>query len=52
MSSSEILVAVLSAAEAHGEPAVHPWIIGGGVLLILLLMLAGVVGFGGGRDHS
>ena len=45
-------LAVISAAEEAGEAAVNPWIIGGGVLAFLLLLLFGLVAFGGGRDHS
>ena len=41
-----------AAAEEAGEPAVNPWVIGGGAFLVLLLLLIGVVAFGGGRDHS
>lgn len=52
MQISLTALAVLQAAEEHGEPAVNPWIIGGGVLAILLLALAILVAFGGGRDHS
>lgn len=52
MQISLTALAVLQAAEEHGEPAVNPWFVGGGALLILLLMLAGLVWFGGGRDHS
>lgn len=56
MAFSETLVvpmtALLRVAEEVGEPAVSPWLIGGGTLAILLLMLVGVVAFGGGRDHS
>lgn len=46
------LTAVLQAAEESGEPAVSPWLVGGGVFALLLLLLIGVVAFGGGRDHS
>lgn len=46
------LTAVLQAAEESGEPAVSPWLVGGIALAILLLLLIGVVAFGGGRDHS
>lgn len=49
---NEFVLAVVRAAEEHGEPAVHPWFIGGATLAILLLMLVGLVAFGGGRDHS
>lgn len=52
MQISATALAVLQAAEEHGEPAVHPWIIGGGSLAVLLLMLIAVIAFGGGRDHS
>lgn len=52
MLNSQTVLAVLSAAEEAGEPAVNPWIIGGGVLLFLLLLLVGLVWFGGGREHS
>lgn len=45
-------LAVLSAAEEHGEAAVNPWIIGGGVLALLLLLLVVLIAFGGGREHS
>ena len=45
-------LAVVSAAEEAGEPAVNPWVVGGGVLAFLLLLLFGLVSFGGGRDHS
>lgn len=44
-------LAVVSAAE-ESEPAVNPWLIGGGTLAILLLVLFALVAFGGGRDHS
>ena len=52
MQISQTALAVLQAAEEHGEPAVNPWIIGGGALGILLLALMALVFFGGGRDHS
>ncbi len=49
---NEFVLAVVRAAEEHGEPAVHPWLVGAGALAILLLMLVGLIAFGGGRDHS
>ena len=52
MQISQTALAVIRAAEEHGEPAINPWFIGGGTLLLLLLLLAGVVFFGGGREHS
>ncbi|NYJ00837.1 hypothetical protein HNR19_001535 [Nocardioides thalensis] len=52
MQISQTVLAVIQAAEEHSEPAVNPWLIGGGTLLLLLLLLFGLVAFGGGRDHS
>lgn len=52
MQISLTALAVVQAAEEHGEPAVNPWFIGGGALAILLFLLLGLVLFGGGRDHS
>ncbi|GAA3537056.1 hypothetical protein [Nocardioides daeguensis] len=49
---SQVALLVARAAEEHGEPAVNPWFIGGGVLTFLLFLLVGLVWFGGGRDHS
>jgi hypothetical protein len=49
---SQVSALLVRAAEAHGEPAVNPWFIGGGVLAFLLFLLLGLVWFGGGRDHS
>jgi hypothetical protein len=40
------------AAEAESEPAVHPYVIGGVTLVLLLVLLLAVVSFGGGREHS
>ena len=46
--------AILLAAETseHGEPAVHPYVIGALAFGLLLVLLAAVVSFGGGREHS
>lgn len=52
MQISLTALAVLQAAEEHGEPAINPWFVGGGALAILLVVLAGLIIFGGGRDHS
>jgi hypothetical protein len=38
-----------SAGESDG---VNPWVIGGLILGLLLLVLLAVVAFGGGREHS
>ena len=46
--------AITLAAESseHGDPVVHPYVIGAIALGILLVLLAAVVSFGGGREHS
>ncbi len=43
---------ILQQAAEHAEPAIHPYVIGAGVLFILLALLVAVVWFGGGREHS
>lgn len=30
----------------------HPYFIGGGILLLLLALVAGLLAFGNGREHS
>jgi capsular polysaccharide biosynthesis protein len=40
------------AAEAESESAVSPYLVGGIVLALLLVLLLAVVSFGGGREHS
>ena len=52
MSLSLITTAVLRAAEEAGDPAVPAWAIGALALGILLVLLIGLVSFGGGREHS
>lgn len=37
---------------AEHEPALSPYAIGIGVFVVLLVMLAGLLMFGAGRDHS
>jgi hypothetical protein len=49
---SQTALAVIQAAEESGDPAVNPWFVGGGILLFLLLVMTGLVVFGGGRDHT
>ena len=41
----------LAAEEHNTNPAMH-WLIGGVALGILLALLAGLMIFGGGREHS
>ncbi|MDQ3615174.1 MAG: hypothetical protein M3393_00795 [Actinomycetota bacterium] len=43
---------VTAAAEVHSEPVVHPYVVGAVTLLLLLAMMAGLLMFGKGRDHS
>ena len=39
-------------SEAASEPAVSPYLIGIGTFLVLMAMVAGLIMFGAGRDHS
>lgn len=43
---------ILTASEAHSEPAVNPYVIGGIALAILMVSLLIVMSIGGGREHS
>jgi hypothetical protein len=52
MLSSQTVLAVVRAAGEHGEPAIHPYAVGGIALGILLLLLLGLLAFAGGREHS
>ena len=45
-------VITLAAESGHGEPAVHPYVVGAVALGLLLALLLAVVSFGGGREHS
>ncbi len=50
-----MVLALITFAEeaAHSEGAdATPYIIGVGVFIFLLALLAGLVAFGGGREHS
>ncbi|HEY3015986.1 MAG TPA: hypothetical protein VGJ41_12795 [Nocardioides sp.] len=40
------------AAEAETSGGVNHWVVGGIALGILLLLLAGLLSFGAGREHS
>jgi hypothetical protein len=48
MSLAPLLV---TAAEAESS-GINPYWVGGGVLLIFVLLMAGLLAFGAGRDHS
>ena len=50
MANSLITLAVESAAHEGG--GLHPYVIGVGTLVLLLVLLLAVVAFGGGREHS
>ena len=43
---------ILAAAEAEAGSGINPWLVGVGVFVLLLVLLGGVMAFGGGRDHS
>ncbi|GAA1930283.1 hypothetical protein GCM10009737_35290 [Nocardioides lentus] len=49
---SSIAPYVVLASEAAGEPEISVWLVGAITFAILLILLAVVVGIGGGRDHS
>ena len=40
----------LAASDASG--GINPWLVGVGVFVLLLVLLGGLLAFGGGRDHS
>lgn len=45
------LIIVAAEVAEHGEPAVHPYLVGAIALAILLLALVGLLMFGKGREH-
>ena len=52
LSALSIPAVQMAAESSHGEPAVHPYVIGAIALAILLGMLLALISFGGGREHS
>jgi len=46
------LMPLVTVAAAESGGGVNHWYVGIGVFLTLLLMLGGLLAFGGGRDHS
>ena len=53
LSALTVLAATVSAVESeHGEPAIHPYAVGGIALALLLVIVLAVISFGGGREHS
>ena len=47
-----LLLAATQAEEATHELPASPWVIGGIILALFLLMLMGLLSFGKGREHS
>jgi hypothetical protein len=48
-----VLSTIVLASESHEEVSeALNWTVGGGILLILLALLAALVAFGAGREHS
>jgi uncharacterized membrane protein len=43
------LVVLAAASEASG---INPYVVGGVILLILIVLMAALLAFGRGRDHS
>jgi len=43
---------IFLAESSGGSEGVHPWVIGGSILVVLLILLLAVVTIGGGREHS
>ena len=46
------VITLAAETSEHAEPAIHPYWIGAIALGLLLVLLAAVVSFGGGREHS
>lgn len=46
------LVVLVEETAERGEPLIHPYLVGGLALGVLLAALAAVVAFGAGREHS
>ena len=46
------LVTVLAAESHHEVSTALNWVVGGGSLAILLVLMGALVAFGGGREHS
>ncbi|HEX5560940.1 MAG TPA: hypothetical protein VFX52_04800 [Nocardioidaceae bacterium] len=46
------LAPLVALAAESSKPAGNPYFYGGGVLLILVLVIAGLLNVGRGRDHS
>ncbi|MFC6151952.1 MULTISPECIES: hypothetical protein [Mumia] len=52
MSLSGSVLTQIVAQGAENEEALSPYVVGGAVLLLFLLLLFGLFAFGKGREHS
>ena len=52
MFNASLTAHVVTAAESAESSGINPWFVGIGTFVLLLAMLAGLLAFGGGRDHS
>ena len=43
---------LVSLAASNPAGGINPWFVGVGVFVLLLVLLGGLLAFGGGRDHS
>ena len=43
---------LLSAATEAEASGINPWVVGVSVLALLLILMLGLLAFGGGRDHT
>jgi hypothetical protein len=43
---------LLSAATEAQSSGINPWVVGVSVLALLLILMLGLLAFGGGRDHT
>jgi hypothetical protein len=43
---------IIASESAHGEGGIHPYVVGGIALGILLVSLLVLLAIGGGREHS
>jgi hypothetical protein len=46
------LTPLVTTAATESTGGINPWFVGIGIFVLLLVMLGGLLAFGGGRDHS
>jgi hypothetical protein len=46
------LTPLVTLAATEAVSGINPWFVGVGVFVLLLVLLGGLLAFGGGRDHS